>query len=75
MIIRTKRSEEIRKRDTTALVTVTKEDFRAFQCVRQDGQYNMWSPQARQEADVDKITWIAIIKNYDNLIEQYGNLN
>jgi hypothetical protein len=61
--------------DTTALVTVSKEDFRAFQCVRQDGQHNMMSPQARQEADVEKHIWIAIMKNYDMLIDKYGNLS
>ena len=61
--------------DTTALVLVSKEEFRAFECVRQDGQHNMYSPYARKEAGLDKVTWIAIMKNYDELIERYGDLN
>lgn len=60
--------------NTTALVNVSKEDFRAFQCVRQDGQYNMMSPLARQEANVEKHIWIAIMQNYDKLTDKYGSL-
>jgi len=61
--------------DTTALVIVSKEDFRAFQCVRQDGQYNMMSPQARQETNIEKHIWIAIMQNYNDLIDKYGDLS
>jgi|TARA_R110000851_G_scaffold327396_1_gene496938 hypothetical protein len=59
----------------TAIVNVSKEDFRAFQCVRQDGQHNMMSPYARKETSVDKLTWIAIMRNYDKLITEYGDLS
>lgn len=55
-------------------VNVSKKDWNAFLCVRQDGQYNMWSPYARRDANLNKETWSAIMKNFDKLIDKWGDL-
>ena len=43
--------------------------------VRQDGQYNMMSPMARQSAGIDKETWKQMLSNFDDLYEKWGDLN
>ena len=40
---------------------VTKDEWIAFMEVRQDGQYNMFSPEARNSAGLDKDKWKNII--------------
>jgi hypothetical protein len=55
-------------------VNVSKKDWNAFLCVRQDGQYNMWSIYARRDANLNKETWSAIMKNFDKLIDKWGDL-
>ena len=54
---------------------VTKDEWIAFMEVRQDGQQNMFSPQARQSAGLDRDKWAKIIKNFDKLYEYWGDLN
>ena len=54
---------------------IKKDEWISFLEVRQDGQYNMWSPQARQSAGLDKDKWAKIIKNFDELYEYWGDLN
>ena len=50
---------------------VTKEDFEAFEYVRQEGMYNMLSPDAILMSGLDKNTYLEIVKNYDDLREMY----
>jgi uncharacterized membrane protein YobD (UPF0266 family) len=50
---------------------ITKEDFEAFEYVRQEGMYNMMSPDAILMSGLDKKTYLEIVKNYDDLREMY----
>jgi len=50
---------------------ITKEEFEAFEYVRQDGMYNMLSPNAILMSGLDKKTYLEIVKNYDDLREMY----
>ena len=50
---------------------VSKEDFEAFEYVRQEGMYNMLSPDAILMSGLDKKTYLEIVKNYDDLREMY----
>lgn len=54
---------------------VTKDEWIAFLEVRQDGQYNMFSPQARDSAGLDKDKWKQIMSNFDDLYDKWGDLN
>ena len=56
---------------------IYKEEWVAFLEVRQDGQYNMISPMARESAnvDIDKQTWKQILSNFDDLYDKWGDLN
>jgi len=56
---------------------IYKEEWISFLEVRQDGQYNMISPMARQSAnvDIDKDTWKQILSNFDDLYDKWGDLN
>lgn len=54
---------------------VTKNEWIAFLEVRQDGQYNMFSPEARHSAGLDKDKWKKIMRNFDELYEYWGDLN
>ena len=54
---------------------VTKDEWIAFMEVRQDGQYNMFSPEARNSAGLDKDKWKQIISNFDDLYDKWGDLN
>ena len=56
-------------------INVSKSEWIAFMEVRQDGQYNMYSPQARARAGLDKDKWKTIMKNFDNLYDKWGDLN
>lgn len=56
-------------------VDVTKDEFDRYQEIRQDGQHNMFSPFAREEADLSKNQWVYIMRNFDDLIELYGDIN
>lgn len=53
---------------------VHKSEFRAYQEVQMDGQYNMYDPIARQEAGLEKSIWIAIMTNYMDLYDTWGGL-
>ena len=41
--------------------------------VQNEGLYNMLDPRARQLTDLDKSTYIKIIKNYDELYKFFGS--
>lgn len=57
------------------LENITKEQWIALLEVRQDGQYNMMSPMARESAGIDKDTWKQMLSNFDNLYDKWGDLN
>ena len=50
-------------------MTITRDDFMAFDDVRRSGEYNMLDPNARMSAGLSKEKWIEIIRQY----EQYEN--
>ena len=56
-------------------INVSKSEWIAFMEVRQDGQYNMYSPQARASAGLDKDKWKTIMNNFDDLYDKWGDLN
>ena len=54
---------------------IYKDEWIAFLEVRQDGQHNMFSSEARNSASIDKDTWKQIMSNFDNLYDKWGDLN
>ena len=59
---------------TKKLYGVLKSEFRAYQEVQMDAQYNMYDPIARKQAGLEKSTWIAIMQNYMDLYDTWGGL-
>ena len=51
---------------------VTKEDFEAFEEVREEGMYNMMSPNAILMSGLDKSTYLEILSNYSELKEKFA---
>ena len=62
-------------KDNNPFNKIYKDEWIAFLEVRQDAQYNMFSPEARNSAGVDKDTWKSIMSNFDDLYEKWGDLN
>ena len=60
-------------KDNNPINKIYKDEWIAFLEVRQDGQYNMYSPQARAITGLDKRTYIAIMSNYVELKKKWGN--
>ena len=54
---------------------IYKDEWIRFLEVRQDGQHNMWSPQARDSVGIDRATWAKIISNFDDLYDYWGDLD
>ena len=54
--------------------SITAEQFRAYQKVQNDGHWNMImeAGNAMKEAGLDAETYLAIIKNYNKLLEKFG---
>tara|TARA_R110002051_G_scaffold874_1_gene4186 strand:+ start:7564 stop:7785 length:222 start_codon:yes stop_codon:yes gene_type:complete len=50
---------------------VSKEDFQAFVRVQDSGDFNMMSPEARQQTSLSKSKWLDIIRNYDQYHNKY----
>lgn len=50
---------------------VSKEDFMAYEGIRESGMYNMFDPRARDMAGLDRKVWATIIHHYDELCELY----
>ena len=50
---------------------VTREDFEAFEEVREEGMYNMMSPNAILMSGLDKSTYLEILQNYSELKEKF----
>lgn len=61
--------------DKDPMNKIYKEEWISFLEVRQDGQYNMMSPMARESVDIDKQTWKQILSNFDDLYDKWGDLN
>jgi len=55
-------------------IQIKVEDFKEYLLIQRDGQYNPFSPQARELAGVEKDVWLAIIKNFNELYDFYGSL-
>ena len=51
---------------------ITKEDFEAYEEVRQEGMYNMLSPNAILMSGLDKQTYLEILQNYSELKEKFA---
>ena len=51
--------------------TITKDEFTAYEMVRQDGQFNMVSRAAMDAAGLPKDKWMIILKHYPELMEKY----
>ena len=56
---------------------ITKHDFHAYERVRAGGRFNMMtdSRRAMSEASLDRDVYVAIISNYEALLEKYGRPN
>ena len=50
---------------------ITREDFEAYEEVRQEGMYNMLSPNAILMSGLDKKTYLEILQNYSELKEKF----
>jgi hypothetical protein len=61
--------------DTDPINKIHKSEWIALLEVRQDGQYNMMSPMARESANIDKETWKQMLSNFDDLYEKWGDLS
>ena len=54
--------------------TVSKEDFAAYEEVRQSGVVNMLSSQVRDLAGISRETHLAIIKQYEELCARWPDI-
>ena len=52
-------------------VEITAQDFKNYVDVQMGGQYNMFDPNARIAAGLTKKQFMVIMKNYEELEEQY----
>lgn len=52
--------------------SVSKEEFRAFQRLQKDGNYNMIDPVVRMIAGLTKEKHLYILNHYTELEEKYG---
>ena len=52
--------------------TITKNQFNRYLKVQQSGEYNMFDPNARIVAGLDKNQWLEIMRDYDNLSIKYS---
>lgn len=51
------------------------EDFKAYDEVRQEGRYNMMSPQAQQLTGLDRNRYLFVLRNYVELAQAAGVTN
>jgi len=58
-----------KKEEKTNVVTET--DFLAYERVREEGLFNMLTPEAREMTGLDYDTYVEIISNYGELAKQY----
>lgn len=43
------------------------ENWRAYESVRDEGNWNMWAPQARQATGLDKAEYLFVMQNFSAL--------
>jgi len=53
--------------------TITKEQFKEYLNVQEDGLYNMFDPKARETTSLSKAQWVNIITNYQVYHDKWGN--
>ena len=53
---------------------ITKEDFQAYEKVRQSGITNMLSPDVESLASINKKTHLAIMKHYGELCTKWPDI-
>jgi hypothetical protein len=51
---------------------ITKAQFNSYVRVQKSGNYNMFSPEARISSGLDKITYLKVMEDYDELEDKYG---
>ena len=56
------------------LKDITKEDFAAYEGVRESGILNMWSSQVEDIAGITKETKLAIMKHYGELCAKWPTI-
>jgi len=54
-------------------ITITKEQFEQFINIQEAGEFNMMSPEARMQTDLDKKQWLDIIRNYDKYASMFND--
>ena len=52
-------------------MNITEQQFEAYLCVQIVGRYNMFDPQARISSGLDRETYVAVMKQYGELMVQY----
>ena len=52
----------------------TKEQFEAYESVRQSGAYNMFDERARELSGLNKKDYISVMKNYSELCKLYPDV-
>lgn len=53
------------------IVNVTKDDYDSYEGVRKYGSWNMLSPQARNATELDRDTYMTIIKHYEEIHKRF----
>ena len=53
--------------------TITKEQFKEYLDVQEDGLYNMFDPKARDLTSLSKAQRVNIITNYNVYCKKWGN--
>ena len=52
---------------------ITQSQWEAYRIVKDMGDYNMFSPDARAATGLDKSTFLTIIKHYSELKQKFEN--
>ena len=53
---------------------ITKDDFIAYEEVRRGGQWNMFSPQAREATGLERDVYSGIINRYSELMRKWPDV-
>ena len=59
---------------TATFDDLTIDDFRAYERVRADGRFNMFDPNARALTGLSKDTYLAVMKNYRELVTTFPGI-
>jgi len=69
------KEERNNKMEDKKEITVSKEEFMAYESVRRLGHHNMFTGAAREMTNLDKETYIEIIEHYDIWSKKYMDDN